>query len=141
MAESDDYFGINEYSDLIVLTKPIIYMTVQEIRETHKILYENMEKIAPNEADPLREILTLLGVEPSLNSLGENLVSRSSLNSQASNAVNKNNGSVDSSSSLSNNNQNSTSNLSKNTQLCLTLTNRFTPSGDEKLDLNNLLIK
>lgn len=34
-----------------------------------------------------------------------------------------------------------TSSLSKNTQLCLTLTNRFTPNGDEKTDINNLFIK
>ena len=35
--DADEVFGINEYSDLIVLTKPVIYMTVQEISETHKV--------------------------------------------------------------------------------------------------------
>lgn len=35
--EAEEYFGINEYSDLIVLTKPVVYMTVQEICETHRV--------------------------------------------------------------------------------------------------------
>ena len=39
--EADEYFGINEYSDLIVLTKPIVYMTVQEICETHRVITNN----------------------------------------------------------------------------------------------------
>jgi hypothetical protein len=39
VSEAEEYFGINEYSDSIVLTKPLVYMTVQEICETHKVYY------------------------------------------------------------------------------------------------------
>lgn len=35
--DADEYFGINEFSDLIVLTKPVVYLTVQEICDTHKV--------------------------------------------------------------------------------------------------------
>lgn len=52
VCEADEYFGINEYSDLIVLTKPIVYMTIQEISDTHKILVDYLDKIAPDEQDP-----------------------------------------------------------------------------------------
>ena len=38
VSEAEEYFGINEYSDSIVLTKPLVYMTVQEICETHKAI-------------------------------------------------------------------------------------------------------
>ncbi len=56
VTEADEYFGINEYSDLIVLTKPIVYMTVQEIAETHRVnfiiiiiyFYLLFGKIKPN---------------------------------------------------------------------------------------------
>lgn len=123
VCEADEYFGINEYSDLIVLTKPVVYMTVQEICDTHRILVEYLDRIAPDENDPLREIFKLLHFEPNLDSLTENLCSRTSLNTSASNDTL------------------TRSNISKNTQLCLTLTNRFTPNGDEKTDLNNLFIK
>ena len=79
VCEADEYFGIDEYSDLIVLTKPIVYMTVQEITDTHKILVQYLDKIAPDTKDPLREIFTLLQFEPNLDSLTENLSSRISV--------------------------------------------------------------
>ncbi len=121
VSEADEYFGISEYNDLIVLTKPIVYMTVQEISDTHRILVEHLDKIAPNEDDPIRELFDSLHLEPNLESLTDNLCSRVSLHSQ-NETLNK-------------------SNFSKNTQLCLTLTNRFTPNSDDKTDLNNLFIK
>ena len=122
-SEADEYFGINEYSDLIVLTKPIVYMTVQEICETHKILVEYLDKIAPEQNDPIREIFGLLHHEPNLDSLTENLCSKVNLHNHSANETLLKN------------------NFSKNTQICLTLTNRFTPNGDEKTDLNNLFIR
>ncbi len=47
VSEAEDYFGINEYSDSIVLTKPLVYMTVQEICETHKAII-NFTKLDTN---------------------------------------------------------------------------------------------
>lgn len=124
--EADEFFGINEYSDLIVLTKPIVYMTVQEIGETHKILVENLDKIAPEPTDPLREIFSILKHEPDLDSFTSRPLSTVSLNKSA-----------DSSKSDSLNR----SSFSKNTQLCLTLTNRFPPNTDERNDTNNIMIR
>ena len=37
VVEADEYFGINEYTDLIGLTKPTVYMTIQEICDTHRV--------------------------------------------------------------------------------------------------------
>ena len=119
--EADEFFGIDEYSDLIVLTKPIVYMTIQEIGETHKILVENLDKIAPEADDQLRQIFGLLNHEPDLDSFTINL------NTRQTAAMAK-----------SDSNHNS---FSKNTQLCLTLTNRFTENNDENADLNSLLIR
>lgn len=101
-------------------------MTVQEICETHKILKSNIETIAPDDNDPIREIFSLLTHEPNLDSLTEN-ISRPSTMSSSSNH-----------SKFDTITRNS---FSKNTQLCLTLTNRFTPSSDERADINSLFIK
>lgn len=79
-----------------------------------------MDILAPEEDDPLREIFSLLSHEPNLDSLTENINPRPSslkFDTLTRNCFNK------------------------NTQLCLTLTNRFTPSSDEKADLNNLIIR
>ena len=131
MPEADEYFGINEYSDLIVLTKPVVYMTVQEICETHKILKTNLDTIAPEDTDPIREIFSLLTNEPNLDSLTENICRSTTTASTSSTA----------SSNLSKYDTITRSSFSKNTQLCLTLTNRFTPSSDERADINSLFIK
>ena len=83
-----------------------------------------MDKIAPNENDPLREIFNLLDHEPNLDSLTDNLCSK----------ITQNN-------SPTTNDTLTKNTFSKNTQLCLTLTNRFTPNGEEKTDINNLFIR
>ena len=82
-----------------------------------------MDKIAPEADDPIREIFSLLNHEPNLESLTDNLCSKVNLNSHTQNDTMTRN------------------NFSKNTQICLTLTNRFTPNGDEKTDANNLFIR
>ncbi len=92
-------------------------MTVQEICETHRILKENIETIASEQNDSLREIFGLLSNEPNLDSLTENMPNRQT--NLKFDTMTRNS-------------------FSKNTQLCLTLTNRFTPNNDEKTDLNNL---
>lgn len=129
VCEADEYFGINEYSDLITLTKPVVYMTVQEIFDTHRILVEYLDRIAPDENDPLREIFKLLHYEANLDTLTENLIGTRTPAIMGSSTFDASQDTL------------ARTNLSKNTQLCLTLTNRFTPNGDEKTDLNNLFIR
>lgn len=87
-----------------------------------------MDRIAPNETDPLNEIFKLLGNEPHLDALVDNVSHKSF--SQTTSSINTNN-----SDTLT------TSDAYNNTQICLTLTNRFTPIKEEKTDLNNLFIK
>ena len=103
-------------------------MTVHEISETHKILVENLDRIAPESNDPLREIFSLLKHEPDLESFTTRPVSVVSLHKPNDS---RNNG----------HDSLNRSGFNKNTQLCLTLTNRFAPDTDEKTDLNNLIIR
>jgi hypothetical protein len=100
-------------------------MTVQEIGETHKILVENLDLIAPDENDHLRQIFNLLNYEPDLESF----------------TINYSNNRQSTASVISKNDSMHEKSFSKNTQLCLTLTNRFTPNTDEKADLNNLFTR
>jgi Ras GTPase-activating-like protein IQGAP1 len=65
VASAEEKFGIDEYSDVIMLTKPVIYISVKEICSTHSLLIEH-EAIAPDPSDPLREILRDLGPAPSV---------------------------------------------------------------------------
>ena len=37
MASAEEKFGIDEYSDVIMLTKPVIYISVKEICSTHSV--------------------------------------------------------------------------------------------------------
>jgi hypothetical protein len=122
--DSELYFGINEFSDLIQLAKPTCYITVQEICDTHKILVDNLDKIAPEKNDALNEILSLLGTEPNFDSI-----------------INDTPSSPNKILPHSNSNTTDKSILSNNTQICLTLTSRFTPIGDESADLFNMFIK
>ncbi|XP_065909989.1 ras GTPase-activating-like protein IQGAP1 [Dysidea avara] len=65
-------FGIDEYSDVIMLAKPVIYISAKEVCSTHQLLLEHAEAIAPDPNDPLHSILKDLGPNPSI----ENLVGR-----------------------------------------------------------------
>lgn len=76
--------------------------------------------MASDEKDPLKEIFGLLSPEPNLDSLCENINIRPT--SLKFDTMTRNS-------------------FSKNTQLCLTLTDRFTPTSDEKTDINNLFIR
>ncbi len=121
MPEADEHFGVGEYSDLLVLAKPVVYMTVQEIGETHRLLVEHLERIAPASDDPLRQIFRLLRHEPDLESFTARPVSMVSLSGRTESLERPS--------------------FSKNTQLCLTLTNRFPPRADETTDLADLIVK
>jgi hypothetical protein len=37
VASAEEKFGIDEYSDVIMLTKPVIYISVKEICSTHSV--------------------------------------------------------------------------------------------------------
>uniref|UniRef100_A0A671TJ70 IQ motif containing GTPase activating protein 2 n=1 Tax=Sparus aurata TaxID=8175 RepID=A0A671TJ70_SPAAU len=116
--EPEEKFNIDEYSDMVTLSKPIIYISIEEIINTHSLLLEHLEAISPDHNDLLHELLQDLGDVPDVETfLGE--------------------GSVDP------NDPNRESALSQQakTEISLTLTSKFELlEGDDK-DLKTLMTK
>lgn len=44
-----------------MLTKPVIYISIKEICDTHKLLLDHRHTIAPDDNDPLQELLDDVG--------------------------------------------------------------------------------
>ncbi|XP_050432882.1 ras GTPase-activating-like protein IQGAP1 [Adelges cooleyi] len=55
------YYNINEFTDVTLLTKPTINITLQEIQETHSLLLDNIDQVAPDPFDPIHQLLDELG--------------------------------------------------------------------------------
>ncbi|XP_025412604.1 ras GTPase-activating-like protein IQGAP1 isoform X2 [Sipha flava] len=55
------YYNINEFTDVTLLTKPTINITLQEIQETHSLLLDNIDQVAPDPNDPIHQLLDELG--------------------------------------------------------------------------------
>ena len=69
MEEPEVHFNIDEYTDVVMLTKPAIYISVQEICDTHTLLLDHRDEIAPDPNDPLHELLDDLGDAPNVESM------------------------------------------------------------------------
>lgn len=54
---------------MVMVTKPVIYISVQEICDTHTLLLDHRKEIAPDSNDPLHELLEDLGDAPSVEAL------------------------------------------------------------------------
>uniref|UniRef100_A0A452SCG7 Ras GTPase-activating-like protein IQGAP1 n=1 Tax=Ursus americanus TaxID=9643 RepID=A0A452SCG7_URSAM len=67
--ELQDKFNVDEYSDLVTLTKPVIYISIGEIINTHTLLLDHQDAIAPEHNDPIHELLDDLGEVPTIESL------------------------------------------------------------------------
>lgn len=67
--EPEGHFNIDEYTDVVMVTKPVIYISVQEICDTHTLLLDHRDEIAPDSNDPLHELLDDLGDAPSVEAL------------------------------------------------------------------------
>uniref|UniRef100_A0A8C0U8X2 IQ motif containing GTPase activating protein 1 n=1 Tax=Cyanistes caeruleus TaxID=156563 RepID=A0A8C0U8X2_CYACU len=67
--ELQDKFNIDEYSDVVTLTKPVIYISIGEIINTHTLLLDHQDAIAPEHNDPIHELLDDLGEVPTIESL------------------------------------------------------------------------
>ncbi|XP_069796414.1 ras GTPase-activating-like protein IQGAP3 isoform X4 [Narcine bancroftii] len=73
--EPEERFNVDEYSEMVSLNKPVIYMTVGELINTHKLLLQHQDTISVERSDPLHELLEDLGVVPTVASLiGEGAV-------------------------------------------------------------------
>jgi hypothetical protein len=59
--DPEEYLQVTRYMDLTQKTKPIIIITVGEILNTHRLLREYIDQVAPDKDDPLRIVLNDLG--------------------------------------------------------------------------------
>ncbi|NWS71161.1 IQGA1 protein, partial [Crotophaga sulcirostris] len=108
--ELQDKFNIDEYSDLVTLTKPVIYISIGEIINTHTLLLDHQDAIAPEHNDPIHELLDDVGEVPTIESL---------IGGEGSGNVNDPNREM----------------LAK-TEVSLTLTNKFDVPGDENAEMD-----
>uniref|UniRef100_A0A670ZGL2 IQ motif containing GTPase activating protein 1 n=1 Tax=Pseudonaja textilis TaxID=8673 RepID=A0A670ZGL2_PSETE len=67
--ELQEKFNVDEYSDLVTLTKPVIYISIGEIINTHTLLLDHQDAIAPEHNDPIHELLDDLGEVSTIESL------------------------------------------------------------------------
>uniref|UniRef100_A0A8C0ZDC1 IQ motif containing GTPase activating protein 3 n=1 Tax=Cyanistes caeruleus TaxID=156563 RepID=A0A8C0ZDC1_CYACU len=116
--EPEERFNMDEYSEMVAVAKPVIYITVGELINTHKLLLEHQDSIVPHHSDPLRELLEDLDELPTVQSLvGESV---GSLGDSGAEQV--------------------LSQLSR-TEISLTLTNKLVPvASSEESDTRSLLL-
>ncbi|OXB77566.1 UNVERIFIED_CONTAM: hypothetical protein H355_002875 [Colinus virginianus] len=107
--ELQDKFNIDEYSDLVTLTKPVIYISIGEIINTHTLLLDHQDAIAPEHNDPIHELMDDLGEVPTI----ESLIGEGSGNVNDPNRE-----------------------LLAKTEVSLTLTNKFDVPGDENAEMD-----
>nr|XP_023421006.1 ras GTPase-activating-like protein IQGAP2 isoform X2 [Cavia porcellus] len=116
--EPEDKFNMDKYTDLVTVSKPVIYISIEEIINTHSLLLEHQDAIAPEKNDSLNQLLELLGAAPSVESfLGEGAVDPSDPNKE--NTLNQ---------------------LSK-TEISLYLTSKYDIEDGNTVDSRSLMIK
>uniref|UniRef100_A0A803V946 IQ motif containing GTPase activating protein 3 n=1 Tax=Ficedula albicollis TaxID=59894 RepID=A0A803V946_FICAL len=114
--EPEERFNMDEYSEMVAVAKPVVYITVGELINTHKLLLEHQDSIAPHHSDPLHELLEDLDELPTVQSL------------------------VGSVASLGDGAEQMLSQLSR-TEISLTLTNKLMPvASSEESDTRSLLL-
>uniref|UniRef100_A0A8C0LPU9 IQ motif containing GTPase activating protein 2 n=1 Tax=Canis lupus dingo TaxID=286419 RepID=A0A8C0LPU9_CANLU len=66
--EPEEKFNMDKYTDVVTVSKPVIYISIEEIISTHSLLLEHQDAIAPEKQDLLNELLESLGEVPSVES-------------------------------------------------------------------------
>eukprot|EP00090_Calanus_glacialis_P015045 TRINITY_DN23918_c0_g1_i1.p1 TRINITY_DN23918_c0_g1~~TRINITY_DN23918_c0_g1_i1.p1 ORF type:complete len:1623 (-),score=602.12 TRINITY_DN23918_c0_g1_i1:147-4463(-) len=66
--EPEVQFNIDQYTEAVLIAKPSIYISLSELCDTHQLLLDHTDSVAPLNNDPLHSILDSLG-PPSLCSL------------------------------------------------------------------------
>ncbi|KAM9253748.1 ras GTPase-activating-like protein IQGAP2 [Dugong dugon] len=118
VAEPEEKFNMDKYTDVVTVSKPVIYISIEEIISTHSLLLEHQDAIAPDKNDSLNELLELLGEVPSVESfIGEGAVDPNDPNKE-----------------------NTLSQLSK-TEISLSLTSKYDLQDGEAIDGQSLMIK
>ncbi|KAG5513649.1 hypothetical protein PMAC_000687 [Pneumocystis sp. 'macacae'] len=59
--DAERYFEMDEFDDLTSTQKPILYIKTSEIFLIHSLIYNEIEIMAPNQDDQLRDIIKQLG--------------------------------------------------------------------------------
>lgn len=115
--DAEENFGIDQYSDVTMVTKPVVYMTVQEIIDTHQLLTEHVNEITADNDDPLKELLDDLGDVPNV----EDVVGASKPDA----------------------NDDQEQQIAKmgRTEISLTLTNKFEVPDDDDSDMKALFVR
>ncbi|XP_057692899.1 ras GTPase-activating-like protein IQGAP1 [Corythoichthys intestinalis] len=111
----EDKFNVDQYSDLVTVTKPVIYISIGEMINTHTLLLDHQDAIAPEHNDPIHELLEDLGEVPTVEALiGENPLQPGDPNKE----------------------------LMGKTEVSLTLTNKFDVPGEanSEVDAKTLLL-
>ncbi|XP_072405007.1 ras GTPase-activating-like protein IQGAP3 isoform X2 [Chiloscyllium punctatum] len=67
--EPEEWFNVDEYTEMVSLNKPVIYITVGELINTHKLLLQHQDSLLAEHSDPLHELLRDLGEVPTVESL------------------------------------------------------------------------
>ncbi|ERE81588.1 ras GTPase-activating-like protein IQGAP2 [Cricetulus griseus] len=116
--EPEEKFNMDKYTDLVTVSKPVIYISIEEIINTHLLLLEHQDAIATEKSDLLNELLESLGEVPTVESfLGEGAVDPNDPNKE--NTLNQ---------------------LSK-TEISLSLTSKYDIKDGEAVDGRSLMIK
>ncbi|XP_052599487.1 ras GTPase-activating-like protein IQGAP2 isoform X2 [Peromyscus californicus insignis] len=116
--EPEEKFNMDKYTDLVTVSKPVIYISIEEIINTHLLLLEHQDAIVTEKSDLLNELLESLGEVPTVESfLGEGAVDPNDPNKE--NTLNQ---------------------LSK-TEISLSLTSKYDIKDGEAVDGRSLMIK
>ncbi|KAI1900297.1 hypothetical protein AGOR_G00048530 [Albula goreensis] len=116
--EPEEKFNVDEYSDMVTLSKPVIYISIEEIINTHSLVLEHQDPISPDKNDVLNELLEDLGDVPDVESLlGEGAVDPSDPNKEST-----------------------LTQLAK-TEISLTLTSKFELLEGDDQDMKSLMMK
>ncbi|XP_030637038.1 ras GTPase-activating-like protein IQGAP3 isoform X2 [Chanos chanos] len=67
--EPEERFNMDEYSEMVILNKPVIYISISELINTHKLLLEHQDSLCSDQSDPLFVLLKDLGEAPSIQEL------------------------------------------------------------------------
>ncbi|XP_051847974.1 ras GTPase-activating-like protein IQGAP2 [Antechinus flavipes] len=122
--EPEDKFNIDEYTDMVTVSKPIIYISIEEIINTHSLLLEHQDAIAPEKDDQLNELLEGLGEVPDV----ESFLGWKRGGAQGEGAVDPNDP-----------NKENTLNQLLKTEISLSLTSKYDLKGED-IDLKGLMI-
>nr|XP_023652792.1 ras GTPase-activating-like protein IQGAP1 isoform X1 [Paramormyrops kingsleyae] len=116
--EPEEKFNVDEYSDMVTLSKPVIYISIEEVINTHSLVLQHQDAISPDRNDVLHELLEDLGDVPDVESLlGEGAMDPNDPNKESV-----------------------LSQLAK-TEISLTLTSKFELLDGDDQDMKGLMIK